>query len=195
MAKQFALRSDWLYKDPVELDDIDRGEFTQDDDGTYHISAQNFDGVYWAPRTRINQESDAKPGDKHTWPPHNYNYNGAYGYDTLDTEMPDIHLVIRTLTIDTGITTAWKATVPGEIGDVVCDMNAKLIAPNHRSSKGILLPDPETKIDSSGPRGSQTSGKTFRVMFERMDPDGEHNGQSLLEDGQYYHITAGAYLQ
>ena len=195
MARQFALRSDWLYKDNVELDDIDRGEFTQDEDGTYHISAQNFDGVYWAPRTRINQSTDAKPDDKQTWPPHNYDYNGAYGDATKDTEMPDCHVVIRTLTVDTGITTAWKNTVPGAIGDIVCDMNAKLIAPNHRSSKGILLPDPNTKIDSTGPHGTQQSGKTFRVMLERMDPDGDHNGMSWLEDGQYYHITAGAYLQ
>lgn len=195
MARRYEIQSDWLYKDPIELDDIERGQFTQDDEGTYHISAQNKAGEYWAPRTRLTQTTDTKPTEKDTWPPHNYDYNASDSNNVRgDVIRPGLQLVIRTINVDTDKTTYGKH-VTGALGDIVCDLDATLIAANQRSSKGILSPYPDTRIDGGSPIGSQNSGKTWRVKLERTDPDNSPTGMSLLQDGQHYHISIGNYLQ
>ena len=195
MARQLTISSDWLYRDPVEPDDLDRGEFTQDEYGVYLLSAQNRDGLYWAPRTKFTQLSSTKPTDKDTWPPYDaeYNFEGGFGgtaNDFIDTGQA---LVIRTINTDTS-TRPSGTVVTGAIGDVVCRVKATIVAANQRSSKGILLPTPDAIIDGVGAAGSQKTGKTWRVRLAKTDPDGNHNGQSRLNDGQYYHISVSSYL-
>ena len=192
MARTLTLTSDWLYRDPIDLDDIERGQFTQDDNGTYHLSAQTLDGTYWAPRTILPQHTDTKPAAIEYWPPHSHypTSNGtSASEDFVDTST---RVIIRTINADTALD-PYDNKVTGAIGDIVVNLDATLTAANHKSMKAILLPNPETTINEQGPAGSQKTGKTFRVQLA-ADPDGEQHGMSLLKDGQYYHIAISNYL-